>query len=200
MLRGESNGSIDPTTHEYTVISTSFPPTEERAVTGLLYEHVSTDDTVILVTAIRSLTDVIQTYESLFAGPDTPSLSIINAAVDYRFADSYHDISVFGVPGVEDLTNITIGITDLASDADDSTGDVHVIVPDLGPFLSNGVELVDRMLGSLTSEAAVTGALIVGLEYTSHGTEVVSAVHESADTVVWADLLTDGTIRFTPAR
>ena len=200
MLRGESPGRPDPTAREFAVVSTSFPPTDGRVVTEFLYEHVAPDDAVVLVTATRSLADVIQTYERPFAGPESPSLSIITTGVDYRFSDAYHDIGVFGVPGVEDLTNITIGITDLASDASDGPGEVHVVVPDLGPFLTNGVDLLARMLRSLTAHDAVTGAVVAGLEYTAHETSVVSAVHERADAIIWADELTDGSIRFTPAR
>lgn len=199
MLQIEPNDEIDPTAHEYTVVSTSFPPTEDRVVTEFLYEHVAPEDTVVLVTADSSLPEVIRTYEDLFAGPDTPTLSLINAAVDYRFTDTYHDIAVFGVPGVEDLTNITIGITDLASDAADGSGAVHVVAPDLGPFLANDLDLVQRTIESITELDAVEGT-VVGVEYTKHETETVTALHERADAVLWGDKRTDGTIRFTADR
>lgn len=183
-----------------TVVSSSFPPSDEQFTLDLLVDDLAPADTVILVTAHRPPGAVIETYEERFAGPSTPSLSIVDTTAGQRFEDSYHDVTVNGIPGEEDLTRIALAISELAADAWTAEGDVHVVVPDVAPFLTSDVELVRRMLQGLDALAAVTGILAVGIQYTAHDTETMAAITEAADTVVWADKGTDETIRLSTDR
>lgn len=183
-----------------TVVSTSFSPDDEGLPMELLVDDLARSDTVILVTAHRPPGAVIETYEERFAGPSTPSLSIVDTTAGQRFEDSYHDVAVTGVPGAEDLARIALAIAELAADAWTAEGDVHVVVPDVAPFLTSDVALVRRMLHSLDDLAAVSGFLAVGIQYTAHDTETMAAITGVADAVVWADRGPDETIRLSAER
>lgn len=179
---------------ELTALAVSFPPEEESLAVELLSDDISPEDTVILVTANTPPADVIERYERQFAGPDTPSLAIVDTTAGQTFKDSYHDVEVIGIPGIEDLTRTTIAISDLADEAPDD-GVIHLVVPDLSPFIAmTKVEILLRVFETLFEQGTISGTSLVAFDYKAHSTETVSRVLEMAAVVLWVDRKADGSI------
>lgn len=177
---------------EMTALAVSFPPDEESLAVETLAPGVSVDDTVILVTANVAPGAVVEAYEPRFAGPATPTLAIVDTTAGQSFEDSYHDVTVIGIPGIEDLTRTSIAVSDLAA-VPGGDGDTHLVVPDLSPFIAlTNVDLLCRAFETLLDHGAISGAAVVAFDYTAHSTETVSRLLELASVVVWADRDADG--------
>lgn len=170
-----------------TLVAASFPLAAERLPTNLLYRGLSAGDTAILVTANQPPADVIESYEARFTGQDTPNLAIIDVTADQTFHDTYHDVTVVGIPGVGDITRTLVGLSDVATDVWFRDGDVHVVIPDIAPFMGNRRTHVRRMLRSLRGDDAITGSIAVGFQYTAASSETMAALQEAVDAVVWAE-------------
>lgn len=180
---------------ELTALAVSFPPDEESLAVDRLAASVSVDDTVILVTANVAPAAVISAYEPRFAGPATPTLAIVDTTAGQSFEDSYHDVTVVGIPGIDDLTRTSIAVSDLAAVAPGGDGDTHLVVPDLSPFIAlTNVDLLLRAFETLLDHGAISGATVVAFDYKAHSTETVSRLLELASVVVWADRDADGTL------
>lgn len=170
-----------------TLVAASFPPATEHLPTNLLYRKLSGADTVILVTADRPPAAVIESYEASFTGHDAPSLAIIDVTADQTFHDTYHDVTVVGIPGVGDITRTLVGISDVATDVRSSDGEAHVVIPDIAPFMGNRRTHVTRMFRSLREDDAITGSIVVGFQYTAASSETMGALQAVVDTIVWAE-------------
>lgn len=178
-----------------TLVTTSFGPTEGSLLMDLLFEAVAPTDTVVLVTADRRPADSIGAYERRFTGADSPDLAVVDVTADQQYADVYHDVTVVGVPGSGDPTRTLVGIGDVATDARRTADTVHVLIPDLGPFLRNPGGRVRRMLRSLLAEPGIDGSVVAGLRYTAHGAETVDALQPLASRVIVAERTTDGGVQ-----
>lgn len=178
-----------------TLVASSFAPREGTLMMDLLSERVTATDTVVLVTADRAPADSIGAYERQFTGTDSPNLAIVDITADQQYADTYHDVTVVGVPGFGDLTRTLIGITDVANDARRQADTVHVLIPDLGPFLRNPERHVTRMLRSLRAEAGINGSVVGGIQYTAHGTETINALQAVATKIIVAERTIDDTVQ-----
>lgn len=180
---------------ELTVVAASVLPDDDSLILELLYPRLSPEDSVILVSVDRPPAAVVEEHEREFAGPSSPSLGIVDTSADQTFKDTYHGVSVVGTLGVEDLTRTTIAVSDLAAESADRAGDVHLVVPDLSSFLARtSLDRLRRAVDSLVDDGSVSGAVVVGVDYTAHSTETVSTLLDDAAAVVWTDRRPDGSV------
>lgn len=177
-----------------TLVAGSFPPDAESLPMALVSRDLAAEDTVILVTANQPPADVIESYEVRFTGSDTPNLAIIDVTADQTFRDTYHDVTVVGIPGVGDITRTLVEVSEVAEDVQSRGGDVHVVIPDIAPFVGTPRTHVTRMLRSLREDDAITGTVVVGFQYTAASSETMAALRDVVDTIVWAEKTPEGEV------
>lgn len=176
-----------------TVFAAGFPPEDGGVVYRLLRRQLDDDDGVVLVTANTPPTTVVDNWRRADGNRDR-QLAVVDTTAGQSFENSYRDVPVVGTPAVGDLARTSIGVSDLAGDLQ-ADGNVHLVVPTLGPFLAEvDAGTLSRMLVGFAESPTIDGVALVGADYTDHPSADLDECLHAAAAVVWGERKPSGEI------
>lgn len=170
-----------------------------RFAVGLraLGRYGNADDTALVVTTTEGTDETVATYEDVCDQSTAPSLGIVDATSERQSVTAlYEEVPVVFVTGPGDLERIIVGLSDLTGTRPPSSGTRHLLVRSLTPILeSTSVDDVCTVLERITGLRTDSGLTLLGIDYTAHDEETMTALSTQVDGILW---VTDrsGTLAF----
>lgn len=208
------DGSSDPSIDHETVQIDTFPdglspgatvliagtivPTTYAIGLRALCRYGHTADTAIVVTTTESADQTLDTYETICAESDCPSLGLVDTISKQQYVTApYSDVPVASIPSPSDLERLVLALSELTDDRQPSNGTRHLVVRSLTPLLKrSSTTRVCTVLERISGLRAGTGCCLLGLDYTAHDDETIAALIEQVDGVLWLTEIADNHIMF----
>lgn len=173
-----------------TVLVASMGEPSEYAISlRLLRQYGTAADTAFVVTTTESAEQTIATYTNLEAegAPERPSLRIVDmVSAQQSVLAPYDETPVVFTPSPGDLERLLVMLSELADPITPSTGAQHLIIRSLTPMLeAAGTPRVCTVLDQITDLRSETGLCFLGLDYTAHDGETMTALADHVDGVLW---------------
>lgn len=169
------------------LVASAGDPSRYAVGLRILATHGTAEDTAFVVTTTESAGQTIETYEALGAKAALPSLGIVDTTSEHQSVSAlYGETPVVFTPSSGDLERLVMALSDLSGNTSPSNGARHLIVRSLTPILqSASTARVRTVLARITGLRSETGLCLIGLDYTAHDEETMTAVVEHVDGVLW---------------
>lgn len=168
------------------VASAGDPSTD--AVCLRICSHYGTgSDTVFVVTTTESADRTIETYAGLEEATEQPSLRIVDTTSKQQSVSAlYGETPVVFTPSPGDLERLVVALSELSDSTSPSNGARHLILRSLTPVLeAASTTHVCTVLERITGLRSETGLCLIGVEYTAHDEETMTAVVNHVDGILW---------------
>lgn len=183
---------VDPLPHSQSdgstvLVASTGNPSEYATCLRILCRYGTAADTTFVVTTIESADRTIETYTGLAAATDRPSLGIVDTTSEQQSVSAlYGETPVVFTPSPGGLERLVLALSDLAGTASLSNGARHFVVRSLTPILkSASTTHVCTVLKRITGLRSETGLCLLGLDYTAHDEETITALADHVDGVLW---------------
>lgn len=183
-------GTVDPTTHALGL----------RA----LHQFSDPEDAAVLVTTTESADRTLATYDAMQTDSEQQSLGIVDTTSEQQYITAlYDETPVVFVPSPGDLERLVLALSDIEGNRLQSGGTRHLVFRSLTPVLQNApVRRVRSMLDRISGLRTGNGLTVLGVDYTAHDEETMTALTDAVDGVLWVTLTAGDQLEFEfqPAR
>lgn len=198
-MNGNSDSTVEPDTvaidplpdsltdGSTVLVATTGDPSQDAVCLRILRAQASEGDTAFVVTTTESADRTVERYRSLEGTAGGPPLSVVDTISKQQSVPAlYEETRVVFTPSPGDLERLVIALTDLADRAPRTSGARHLVIRSLTPVLESSSPthvgaVLDRVTG-LRSESALC---LVGIDYTAHDEETMTAMADLVDGVLW---------------
>lgn len=169
------------------LVATAGDPLQYTVLLRMLSVHGTAADTALVVTTTESAHLTIETYEGLGVETDRPSLGIVDTTSEHQSVSAlYGETPVIFTPSPADLERLVIALSDLSDNTSSSNGARHLVIRSLTPILeSASLAHVCTVLDRITDLRSETGLCLIGLDYSAHDEETMTAIADHVDGVIW---------------
>lgn len=109
----------------------------------------------------------------------------------------YTETPIVFTPSLGDLERLLLAVSELTNNQPSSNGNRHLIIRSLTPLLENASTTgVCTVLERISEFRAGTGLCFLGLNYTAHSEETMSALTKRVDGVLWVTNAADNHLQF----
>lgn len=168
------------------LVASTGDPARYAICLRLLCQLGTATDTAFVVTTTESATQTIKTYTGL-AAADRPSLGIVDTTSEQQSVSAlYGETPVVFTPSSDDLERLVLALSELSDNTSPSDGARHLVVRSLTPILeSTATTRVCTILERITGLRSESGLCLLGLDYTAHDEETMTALADRVDGVLW---------------
>jgi hypothetical protein len=169
------------------LIASAGDPARYDVDFNALCTYRNKDDTALVVTTTESASATLDTYERLCADIDCPSPSFVDTTATQPTADSlYGGTPVVYIPSPGDIERLVLALSDLSENQPVTNGNRHLVIRSLSPIItSTSTERVCSILDRITGLRTEHGLSLLGIDYTAHDDETVTALAQQVDGVLW---------------
>lgn len=169
------------------LVAGTFDPSKFAIGLRALDHYGSVDDTALVVTTTDGADETVATYEDVCDQSTAPSLGIVDATSERQSVTAlYEEVPVVFVTAPSDLERIVVGLSDLTGARPPSSGTRHLLVRSLTPILeSTPVDEVCPVLDRITGLRTDDGITVLGIDYTAHDQEKMTALSTHVDGILW---------------
>lgn len=185
------------TTGATVLVASAGDPTDQAICLRLLETHARGDDTAFVVTTTESADRTLDANRELGDREARPSLRVVDTESQQQFVSSlYGETPVVFTPSPGDLERLVLALSELAENPTPGSTQ-HLLVRSLTPVLEETTTAsVCSVLERVTGLRSKTGLCLLGIDYTAHGEETMSAVAEHVDGVLWVTEDAEGRVEF----
>lgn len=121
-------------------------------------------------------------------------LAVVDASESTDPSAPFQEYPTVSLPNPSELTRIVLALQQLESTLSADCETINVVVQSLSPVIEGSrLEHVSRVVDQLVDRQRSTGGVAVfGLEYTRHDADVLDALREAVDAVIWAEATGSG--------
>lgn len=167
------------------LVASAGDPSRYAVSLRILCAQGSAEDTALVVTTTESADRTIAVYDSLDAETGRPSLGIVDTTSEQQSISAlYGETPVVFTPSPGDLERLVLALSELSGDT--ATGGTrHLVIRSLTPILAaSSVTRVSTVLERIIGLRSETGLCLVGLDYTAHDAETMTALAGIVDGVL----------------
>lgn len=116
-------------------------------------------------------------------------LAVVDASESHDPSAPFQEYPTVSLPNPSELTRIVLAMQQLESTLSAECETINVVVQSLSPVIEGSrLEHVSRVVDQLVDRQHATGGTAVfGLEYTRHDADVIAALRDAVDAVIWAE-------------
>jgi len=144
-------------------------------------------DQALIVTTTESASATLETYERHCADTGNPAPSFVDTTATQPSVESlYGNTPVIYIPSPGDIERLVLALSDLSENQPVTNGNRHLLIRSLTPIItSTSTERVCSILDRITGLRTKRGLSLLGLDYTAHDDEAVTALARQVDGVLW---------------
>lgn len=179
-----------------TVLVASAGDPSQRALGLRILSRRGTADAALVVTTSEAADATVEIYERV--GTDRPALGIVDTtSTEPSVAAVYREVPVVFTPSSGDLERLAMALSELSGRLSLTGDDRHLVVRSLTPILeSASTSRVRSTLERITDFRSENGLCLVGIDYTAHDEETMSALTAQVDGVLWVTQPSPDTVAF----
>lgn len=168
------------------LVASAGDPSHYAVSLRILCTNGTAEDTAFVITTTESADQSIEIYESLDAETGRPSLGIVDTMSEQQSVSAlYGETPVMFTPSPGDLERLVLALSDL-SDTIPTSGVRHLVIRSLTPILAaSSATRVSTVLERITGLRSETGLGLLGIDYTAHDEETMTALADVVDGVLW---------------
>ncbi|RBI60119.1 hypothetical protein DMJ13_20965 [halophilic archaeon] len=154
----------------------------------ILCQSGQADDTAFIVTTAEGISKTIETYEHLCPDAEQPSLGVVDTSSKQQSVSAfYNETPAVFTPSPGDLERLVLALGNLFENYPLSTGAQHLLVRSLTPILdASSTDRVCTVMEQIAGMRSETGLCLLGVDYTAHDEETITAIGKHVDGVLWA--------------
>lgn len=198
-MNGSSHDTVDPEAIKIdplpdslsggstALVASTGDPAQHAICLRLLDWHGTAADTGVVVTTTESADQTIETYAALETETDQPSLGIVDTTSEQQSVSApYGETPVVFTPSPGDLERLVLALSDVSETMSPSNGARHLVMRSLTPVLESApTSRVCTVLERITGLRSEDGLCLIGLDYTAHDQETMTALADVVDGVLW---------------
>lgn len=169
------------------LVATAGDPSQDAVCLRVLRAQGSQADRAFIVTSTESADRTVERYRSVDRTAGCPPISIVDTVSKQQSVPAlYEETQVVFTPSPGDLERLVIALTDLADRAPPTSGAHHLVIRSLTPILeSSSPTHVGAVLDRITGLRSESGLCLIGIDYTAHDEETMTAIGDLVDGVLW---------------
>lgn len=169
------------------LVASAGDPSQYAVGLRILCAQGTAEDTAFVVTTTESADRTIEIYDSLGVDSERPSLRIVDTvSVQQSVSAVYDEIPVVFTPSASDLERLVMALSNLVDTTPPTRGARHLVVRSLTPILAaSSVDQLSTVLDRITGLRSETGLALLGIDYTAHDEETMTAIADLVDGVLW---------------
>lgn len=169
------------------LVATAGDPTRDAVGFRILCRYGTAGDTALVVTTGESVDPTIETFDRLCPDGERPSLGLVDTtSAEQSVSALYGGTPVVFTPSPGDLERLILALSELSGNAPPATGARHLLVRSLTPVLETAsTARVCTVLDRITGIRSEAGLCLLGLDYTAHDEETMTALAGQVDGVLW---------------
>lgn len=150
-----------------------------------LCQYGDRTDQALIVTTTESASETLETYERLCT--ECPSPNLVDTTATQPSVESlYGSTPVIYIPSPGDIERLVLALSDLSENQPVRNGNRHLLIRSLTPIItSTSTDRVCSILDRITGLRTEHGLSLLGLDYTAHDDETVTALAQQVDGVLW---------------
>lgn len=169
------------------LIAAPFDPTPYAIDLRALCRYGHAGEPALVVTTTASADVSIEAYETVCSDSDRPSLGIVDTiSARQSMSDPYRRTPVVYTPAPGDLERTVLALSELTDGRSQSIGTRHLVVRSLTPMIeATSSAQVCAILDRISGLRVGSGRCLLGIAYTAHDEETMSALAERVDGILW---------------
>lgn len=169
------------------LIASAGDPSRYALSLRVLCQYGSADDVALIVTTTERADETLKTYGRLCPESDRPSLGLVDTISKQQSVSAlYSETPIVFTPSPGNLERLVLGLSDLPENKLPSNGRRHFVIQSLTPILRTApVARVCTVLECITKLRTENGLCLLGVDYTAHSEEVMIALAEQVDGILW---------------
>jgi len=169
------------------LVASAGDPSQYAVGLRILCAQGTAEDTAFVITTTESADRTIEVYDTLGVDSERPSLGIVDTvSVQQSVSALYDEIPVVFTPSAGDLERLVMALSNLVDTSPPTKGARHLVVRSLTPILAaSSVDQLSTVLDRITGLRSETGLALLGIDYTAHDEETMTAMAELVDGVLW---------------
>jgi hypothetical protein len=169
------------------LVASAGDPSQYAVNLRILCAQGTAEDTAFVVTTTESADRTIEIYDTLGVDSERPSLRIVDTvSVQQSVSALYDEIPVVFTPSASDLERLVMALSNLVDTTPPTRGARHLVVRSLTPILAaSSVDQLSTVLDRITGLRSETGLALLGIDYTAHDEETMTAIADLVDGVLW---------------
>lgn len=180
------------------LIAGTEDPTTYALGLRALHQLGDADDAAMVVTTTESAERTLATYEAVRTDSERQSLGLVDTTSERQYVTAlYDETPVVFVPSPGDLERLVLALSDLDGNRLPSNGTRHLVVRSLTPVLEDApIDRVQSVIDRITGLRTGNGLTILGIDYTAHDEETMTALTELVDGILWVTKTADDQLEF----
>lgn len=168
------------------LLASAGDPTQYAVDLRAICEYGTAADAAFVVTMTESAERTLEAYEQLDSG-DSPSVGLVDTTADQPSVSAiYGEQPVIFTPSPGDLERLVLALSNLLGYRSLEKETRHLVVRSLTPILeAAGTSRVRTVLEQLTDVSSQSGLCLLGIDYTRHDEETITALAEQVDGILW---------------
>jgi hypothetical protein len=169
------------------LVASAGDPSQYAVSLRILCAQGTAKDTAFVVTTTESADRTIEVYDGLGVDSERPSPAIVDTvSVQQSVSALYDEMPVVFTPSASDLERLVMALSNLVETTPPTRGARHLVVRSLTPILeATAVEQLSTVLDRITGLRSETGLALLGIDYTAHDEETMTAITDLVDGVLW---------------
>lgn len=153
----------------------------------ILHTEGAAADTALVVTTTESADRTIAVYDGLDGESDRPSLGLVDTTSEQQSVSAiYGETPVVFTPSPGDLERLVLALSDLTATPNPAGAARHLVIRSLTPIIAaSSTTRVRTVLQRITGLRSESGLCLIGIDYTAHDEETMTAVADLVDGVLW---------------
>lgn len=169
------------------LVASAGDPSRYAVSLRILCSHGTAGDTALVVTTTESADQTIAVYDGLEVATGRPSIGIVDTVSEQQSVSAlYGETHVVFTPTPGDLERLILALSDLSDSTAPTSRSRHFVIRSLTPILAaSSPARVRTVLERITGLCSETGLALIGIDYTDHDEETMSAIADLVDGVLW---------------
>lgn len=169
------------------LVAVAGDPSQYAVSLRVLVAQGVTEDTALVVTTTESADRTIAVYTRLASATERPSLGIVDTTSEQQSVSAlYGETPVVFTPSPGDLERLVLALSDLCDNMTPTNGARHLVIRSLTPILElSSTSRVRTVLERITGLRSESGLCLLGIDYTAHDEETMTAIADLVDGVLW---------------
>lgn len=169
------------------LVATTGDPSQYAVCLRILCAQGTGEDTAVVVTTTESADRTIAVYDRLGGENGRPSIGIVDTVSEQQSVSAlYGETHVIFTPSPGDLERLVMALSDLSDSSVPNSGIRHLVIRSLTPILkASSATRVRTVLERITGLRSESGLCLLGIDYTAHDEETMTAIATLVDGVLW---------------
>jgi archaellum biogenesis ATPase FlaH len=169
------------------LLASAGDPTQYAICLRILLQYGTTGDTALIVTTTESADQTIDTYEHLETDVNHLSLGIVDTISEQQSVSAlYGETPVVFTPSSGDLERLVLALSELSDTTPSSNRARHLVMRSITPIVNSApITRVCTVLERITGLHSENGLSLLGLDYTTHEEETITAIAAHVDAILW---------------